>query len=755
MPRSDSVTTVTGEIFQEGWSRVRGSMQGLAQRRQQMVRAAYGHRAAVFKPIRTGGTHTRTQLQNQLTYLTTKSSFIVDSRGLHDAKTTLSKDEIMSVVDRFVSRWDEGFSPKLGHTSHLLMSFPRGTKGSHVRDIASDVCERFFQNEARNFDYLIAIHKDRDHPHAHVVINRRSQEGEFFYLGRDHHFNYDDCRLAMVEEAEKYGVRLEATRRVDRGEVHYAPRTGAVYAASTENRSAAARERVGADLDRALAEIAASAATYRSLAAEASAENRDDIENALLHASAILAQQGQLPQTGDIYMAQEQSFDDLNTRFTSEMNRVAAVIRETPEDQRAGLQKQMIAALQPVAHMQPLGLRSATLTQAPTDTGAYSEANINQELVGRLRNGQVRAQVETALRGTGISSEAVIDRIEQGANSAALERQWYADDLQKIAETHGLNLEKAEDLHVAADHLDKTHVALGRALERAEILRHDGVVDDVRPARLHLDPESVDEFSRHVRQELRGQGASEADIAERADEIAIRSEVRLEREQQDYLKRHPELLAQPSDVIDERDPFTVRITDRARADQIETEIERVLSRSDGQMPFEDVVASDMRTRYPDMPEHLARGLSATYAAVFAAKLRDAQVETETRGMSEAPGMLPENPVIARAVAHERIDKISSPFADEAGRAAYRDAMEQALDDDRLAALRSGDAEALDEIIDNRLDRLYAAKAYLQSDEATANSDAVREVVSEIAEEEYDAQRLKSLQSHTEKGQTHG
>ena len=42
-----------------------------------------------------------------------------------------------------------------------------------------------------------------------------------------------------------------------------------------------------------------------------------------------------------------------------------------------------------------------------------------------------------------------------------------------------------------------------------------------------------------------------------------------------------------------------------------------------------------------------------------------------------------------------------------------------------------------------------------SAEATANSDAVREVVSEIAEEEYDAQSLKSLQSHTEKGQTHG
>ncbi|WP_299615609.1 relaxase/mobilization nuclease domain-containing protein [uncultured Tateyamaria sp.] len=750
MPRSDAVTLVTGEIFREGWSRIRGSMQGLGSRRAQMVRAAYGHRAAVFKPIRSGGTHTKAQLQNQLAYLTTKSSHIVDSRSVHDGKARLTGEEITSMVERFTSRWDEGFHPKLGHTSHLLMSFPRGTKGTHVRDIASDVCERFFQNADRTFDYLIAVHKDRDHPHAHVVINRRSQEGEFFYLGRDHHFNYDAFRLAMVEEAEKYGVRLEANRRIARGEVHYPPRTREVYAAKEEGRAVRQRERIGEDLDRALGEIAGNAQIYRSLAAEASPENCEDMEAALLKASVLLARRGALPQTGDIYMSQDQSFDDLNSRFADEMNRVAALIREAPEADRPTLQKQMVAALRPVAHMQPLGLRSGTLTERPTETGIYSEANINAGLVERLREGRTRAQIETALRGTGISSEAVVARIEQGANTAALEREWYADDLQKIAEAQNLNLERREDLKVAVDTLDKVHVALGTALERAEVLRRDGVIEDDHAPDIHYDAESVDDAARAIRQDMRGQGLSQTDIAERADEITIRAEARLEQEQRAYLRRHPELPARPSDVIDARDPFNVRIVDEAQADRTEADIDHILARSAGAVQIDAAVAAEMRARYPDMPEHLARGLGATYAATFAARRSES-----VRDDRDATHKLPDNSLLAGVVAHERTDKITPPFADEEGRAAYRAEVERFLDDERIAALRNGDADAFDAVIDNRLDRLYAAKAYLQSDEATANSDAVREVVSEIAEEEYDAQRLKSLQSHTEKGQTHG
>ena len=207
-------------------------------------------------------------------------------------------------------------------------------------------------------------------------------------------------------------------------------------------------------------------------------------------------------------------------------------------------------------------------------------------------------------------------------------------------------------------------------------------------------------------------------------------------------------------MIDARDPFNVRIVDPAHADRIEADIDHILARSDGAVQSDAAVAAEMRARYPDMPEHLARGLGATYAAALAA--RRGEVATDDRdAVADATHRLPDNSVLAGVVAHERTDKINPPFADEEGRAAYRAEVERLLDDDRIAALREGEADAFDAVIDNRLDRLYAAKAYLQSDEATANSDAVREVVSEIAEEEYDAQRLKSLQSHTEKGQTHG
>jgi len=231
MRLNDAVDAVTGEVFRDGWSRIRGSMQGLHVAKQsQLVRAAAGHRPAVFKAIRGGGTHTKSQLANQLEYLTTKSTHIVDSSGFLDGKTKLEAKDIKDLTERFAKRWDAGFKPKLGQTTHMLMSFPIGTRGEDVRDIATDVAERFFQTDAGHFDYIIAVHEDRDHPHAHLVLNRRSQEGEFFFLGRNHRFNYDDFRLAMVEEAEKYGVRLEATRRVDRGVVHYPARTREVYA---------------------------------------------------------------------------------------------------------------------------------------------------------------------------------------------------------------------------------------------------------------------------------------------------------------------------------------------------------------------------------------------------------------------------------------------------------------------------------------------------------------------------------------------
>jgi len=959
MAKSNAVAQVTGELFEDGWSKVRGSMQGLGAKRKQMVRAARGGRSAVFKAIRSGGTHTKGQLANQLEYLTTKSSHIVDSRGVFDGKTQLSTDEIKSVVDRFAERWDKGFNPKMGQTTHLLMSFPVGTRGADVRDIASDVCERFFANEDRNFDYLIAVHEDRAHPHAHVVLNRRSQEGEFFYLGRDHHFNYDDFRTAMVEEAEKYGVSLEATRRLDRGVVTYSPRTKEVYAAKEQGREPVGRVRIGRNLDRALAEIANNTKVYRSLAAEASAENREDISNALFRAGEVLARGGHLEQNGEVYMADQQSFDELKSSFTERMERVEAMAANVPEAERPQVQARINQIYRGIEHMQPLGTRSHTLSEPATEGGIYTEDNVNKEALGRLREPELRAQIETALRGTGISSETVVSRIETTANNAALERQWLSDDLQKIAQTEGLNLERREDLQQASDRLDQIHVQLSGALERAEVLRDNDLIEvDVEAVDLdrataamqadmndpsyqeflreqaatedyrdrvaerlndetgilraeregiaareaeavseveqgvraefdgsgtdyakfeplvisrdraaqgargvgdsaelataftalakerregsmsvedqqradallrdtanrygeqmrdglaredtrefqphehedyegysaeverfeqerlrdfdnairpygveadrdggvshqpHIEQASLDRMSSRIRDELMSADQSE-DFDARYDRVQGMSESgqieamardRIASEQAAYLRDKPEILTSP-DLIYNDQPYQEAIVDRDLYDRIETEARA--AGADNAADVKAAVADDFKARYPDMPDHLARGLGETYATAMS--IRDNERISEVAAQRDLTTAA-HSPEIERVIAHERDDKINPTFVDEASGRAYREEIERELDDDRIAALKDGDADALEQVIDDRLERLYAAKAYLQSDEATANSEATREVISEIADEEFEAHRLKHVQNHSEKGQTHG
>ena len=769
MRLNDAVHAVTGEVFRDGWSRVRGSMQGLHVAKQtQLARAAAGHRPAVFKAIRGGGTHTKSQLANQLDYLTTKSTHIVDSSGFLDGKTKLEAGDIKDLTERFAKRWDAGFKPKLGQTTHMLMSFPIGTRGEDVRDIATDVAERFFQTDKGHFDYIIAVHEDRDHPHAHLVLNRRSQEGEFFFLGRNHRFNYDDFRLAMVEEAEKYGVRLEATRRVDRGVVHYPARTSEVYAAKDEGRAPRERERVGQDLTRTLAEIANTRTVYHSLAAEASREAREDIAAALFRAGEVLAHGGQVDRTGDVYMAEDQSFEDLRSLYAEKLARVQGMIAEKSDAERPVLEKRLIEIQTQVQHMQPLGLRSSTLSETPSEGGIYSEANIDASQRERLAEPDLRSRIDAALRGTGISTSEVVARIETGASNAALEHQWIANDLSKLAEARDLNLERRADLEQARDILNDVHVELGTLLERENVLRRDGVMEaEPVSEQFHYNEGAVRAMEGTIRQEMRADGLTAQQIEDRDWEVVSRAERRIETEQRAYLEAHPDLLARPGDVIDRSEPYRETITDVARASEITREVDRIMEARDVRMPVADAVTDDLRARYPDMPSHLARGLGATYAAVV--EIRDTEVinqvrrETEMRDglfaardetapQSDRADRLADE--IARVLDHERAGELSAPFETEAERDAFRGEIARVLDDRQLERLTSGDADALEKVLEDRLDRLYVAKVYLQSDAATANTEALRQVVDDLADTEYEKHRATDVDGETERGQVH-
>ncbi|WP_249033959.1 relaxase/mobilization nuclease domain-containing protein [Planktotalea frisia] len=615
-----------------------------------------------------------------------------------------------------------------------------------MRDIATDVAERFFQNDEGHFDYIIAVHEDRDHPHAHLVLNRRSQEGEFFYLACNHRFNYDDFRLAMVEEAETYGVRLEATRRVDRGEVHYPAKTREVYAAKEEGRTPVERERVGKDLTRTLAEIANTKIMFHSLAAEASSENREDIAVVLFRAGEVLAKGGHVETAGGIYMAEDESFEDLRSRYAEKVTNITGLIAAKPDAERPALEKSLNAIQARVQHMQPFGLRSNSLSEVPSEGGVYSVANIQQSQLERLVEPRVRARVDAALRGTGISTSEVVARMETGAQNAALEHQWIADDLSKVAEAKDLNLERRADLEQARDILNDVHVQLGTMLEREGVLRRDGVIEDAREVQAHVTQTQVETAANDVRLETRIEAQS-GDI----DEAVIESLAveRLEDEQRDYLRDHPELIARPTDVIRTDEEGTAVIVDQAAAERVIIEVEAARLGAHSSTPISVSVARDLQTRYPDMPEQLAEGLGDTYARVYEAHSAEREISIAERETDQN-----EAPELSRVLAHERAGELSSPFETDQEREAFRTEVARVLDAAQLDRLKEGDSAALENVIEDRLDRLYAAKVYLQSDAATANSDALRQVVDELADVEVERHRAADVDGETERGQVH-
>jgi type IV secretion system T-DNA border endonuclease VirD2 len=220
--------------------------------------------------------------------------------------------------------------------------------------------------------------------------------------------------------------------------------------------------------------------TYRGLAAEASRSNFTDVAEALERASTILASGGQIQSDGVLYMSQDETtFDTLITEFSQNIRQIEAAIDKAPPSERPEIERKLTDVLASVAHLNPLGDRSAALLDAPSRDGIYARSNVREDQLTRLEEGEVKARLTEALQGTVIDPEAVAARMREGAGNAALERQWLAQDLRAIAKDGDLDLEKPEDREEALDRLEAVHVRLGDVLKDARILR---AVEDVAEA---------------------------------------------------------------------------------------------------------------------------------------------------------------------------------------------------------------------------------------------------------------------------------
>ena len=471
MARATKALPTAEALFKEGWTQTRGRAGGRGfkstsfRAHRQMARAAAGSRAAVFKLIPRGGCRTTQQLHGQLEYLLGKADAVLDSRGIYEQEGSLSSEDALAAAERWSQDWHG--KTRTGQTSHMLMSFPAGTDTAAVRAISERICERFFEGR---YDYIAAIHTDRDHPHTHIVVNRRGFDGDLFTLRVGTEYSYQSFKEAMVEIAAEHGIALEASQRLERGIIHRAPTVAQYRAGQTAD-----IPREGDDLAYAIAQVAKHHATYQAMAAQARALMRSDLAkiprgasasegdlsgmaDALERAAETLSA-GKIISSaaGTLSMDQQTRFHDALRKLDLSMQRAAERIEAAPPSERPSMEAKLNAVLAQASSMNPHSPRAAELAQPASEDGIYSTRNT----AGIELDEGDAARLERALAGTGINPDEVAARMQVGASNAALERQWIADDVRAIADERGLDLKDQRQFEAALAEVDRIHDRIG------------------------------------------------------------------------------------------------------------------------------------------------------------------------------------------------------------------------------------------------------------------------------------------------------
>ena len=189
---------------------------------------------AIIRIVPNGGTQSAGQIVDQLNYLTRKGTVDLQRSDRHQGvvvPSTQFAEEANSWV-RQTGNNPEAAPEAADLTTHIVVSFPPpvdpedavATEHYRQRTFAAGRAwaNRMFGpqtgDDPNAFDYMTVFHTDRQHPHLHVVVNRRSTHGDWLKISRrDALFNYDNMRHVLVDAAYDCSIELDATSRAERG----------------------------------------------------------------------------------------------------------------------------------------------------------------------------------------------------------------------------------------------------------------------------------------------------------------------------------------------------------------------------------------------------------------------------------------------------------------------------------------------------------------------------------------------------------
>lgn len=125
---------------------------------------------------------------------------------------TLTDARDMMALAREWQAWEQSDEARRKGATAIAMVFsmPPGTDPEKVREAVRE----FAESDMANRRWVMALHTDEDHPHVHLIIAGRDNDGRRFNPNRDF---LQHCRDRFAENLRALGVEADATKRVTRG----------------------------------------------------------------------------------------------------------------------------------------------------------------------------------------------------------------------------------------------------------------------------------------------------------------------------------------------------------------------------------------------------------------------------------------------------------------------------------------------------------------------------------------------------------
>jgi Relaxase/Mobilisation nuclease domain len=208
----------------------------------QLVARTAARTPEVMIKVLSGGAASARAVRRHLEYIGRKGEVELhtddgDALKSRDAVGQLPEDWNLDLEEagarRQVGKGTKAKPVRLAHK--LVFSMPPGTNPDKVLSAVQNLCREEFALKHR---YAMALHTDNAHPHVHVVLKARSEQGKRLNISKSH---LKEWRVKFADHLRAQGVAANATPRAFRDQKHRPVPLQVVWINRREQTSATAR----------------------------------------------------------------------------------------------------------------------------------------------------------------------------------------------------------------------------------------------------------------------------------------------------------------------------------------------------------------------------------------------------------------------------------------------------------------------------------------------------------------------------------